>query len=74
MPKLVIREFRIEDYDKLTDLWRAAGLGYRARGRDSRRQMERQLKHGNTHFPGRAKWLVSWSAQSLARTMAARAG
>jgi ribosomal protein S18 acetylase RimI-like enzyme len=50
MPRLVIRDFRIEDYDKLIDLWKAAGLGYRPKGRDSRHQMEQQLKHGNMTF------------------------
>jgi ribosomal protein S18 acetylase RimI-like enzyme len=50
MPELVIRDFRIEDYDKLIDLWSAAGLGYRPKGRDSRHQMEQQLKHGNMTF------------------------
>jgi ribosomal protein S18 acetylase RimI-like enzyme len=50
MPKLVIRDFRIEDYDRLTTLWKEAGLGYRARGRDSRRRIAQQLKPGNTIF------------------------
>lgn len=50
MPKLVIRDSRIEDYDKLIDLWKEAGLGYRPKGRDSRRQMKQQLEHGNTIF------------------------
>lgn len=50
MPEPVIRDFRIEDYDRLTALWKEAGLGYRPRGRDSRHQMEQQLKDGNITF------------------------
>jgi ribosomal protein S18 acetylase RimI-like enzyme len=50
MPKLIIRDFRIEDYDKLIDLWNAAGLGYRPRGRDCRHRMEQELKQDNTIF------------------------
>jgi ribosomal protein S18 acetylase RimI-like enzyme len=50
MPKLVIREFRIEDYDRLIALWKEAGLGYRPRGRDSRRRIEAELKTGTSIF------------------------
>jgi ribosomal protein S18 acetylase RimI-like enzyme len=50
MPELVIRNFRIEDYDKLTSLWKAAGLGYRARGRDSRRRIAEEIKRGDSIF------------------------
>jgi ribosomal protein S18 acetylase RimI-like enzyme len=47
---LIIRDFQIEDYNKLIDLWNAARLGYRAKGRDSRHRMEKQLKQDNTIF------------------------
>jgi ribosomal protein S18 acetylase RimI-like enzyme len=49
-PNLIIKDFRIEDYDKLIDLWDEARLGYRAKGRDSRHRMGQQLKHGNIIF------------------------
>jgi ribosomal protein S18 acetylase RimI-like enzyme len=49
-PSLIIRDFRIEDYDRLIDLWKAAKLDYRAKGRDSRRRMEQQVKQHNTIF------------------------
>ena len=50
MPEPVIRDFRIEDYDRLTALWKEAGLGYRPRGRDSRRRIEAELKTGTSIF------------------------
>jgi ribosomal protein S18 acetylase RimI-like enzyme len=50
MPELVIREFRIEDYNKLISLWNEAGLGYRPRGRDSRRRIAEEIKRGDSIF------------------------
>jgi ribosomal protein S18 acetylase RimI-like enzyme len=50
MPELMIRDFRIEDYDSLTALWKAAGLGYRAKGRDSRPRIEAELKQRTSIF------------------------
>ena len=50
MPDWVIRNFRIEDYDRLTTLWKEAGLSYRPRGRDSRRRIEAELKTGTSIF------------------------
>jgi ribosomal protein S18 acetylase RimI-like enzyme len=50
MPEPVIRDCRIEDYDKLISLWDEAGLHYRPRGRDSRRRIGQQLEQGNAIF------------------------
>jgi ribosomal protein S18 acetylase RimI-like enzyme len=38
-----IRPMRSEDYDDLIALWREAGLPYRARGRDARERIAREL-------------------------------
>ena len=50
MPDWVIRDFQIEDYDRLTTLWKESGLSYRPRGRDSRRRIEAELKTGTSIF------------------------
>ncbi|HEX9975849.1 MAG TPA: GNAT family N-acetyltransferase [Dehalococcoidales bacterium] len=50
MPDWVISNFRIEDYDRLTTLWKESGLSYRPRGRDSRRRIEAELKTGTSIF------------------------
>jgi ribosomal protein S18 acetylase RimI-like enzyme len=47
-PALIIRDFRIEDYDRLTALWKEAGLGYRPKGRDSRRRIKTELAQGTS--------------------------
>ena len=49
-PDLVIREFRIEDYDAVIALWDDAKLTYRPKGRDSCRNIEHQLRQGNVIF------------------------
>jgi len=46
----MIREFRIEDYDKVIALWNEVGLPYRPKGRDSRHRIEEELKQGNSIF------------------------
>ncbi|MGQ9582487.1 MAG: GNAT family N-acetyltransferase [Thermoplasmatota archaeon] len=40
---LEIRELERKDYGELVSLWRRAGLPFRPGGRDSRRELERQL-------------------------------
>jgi ribosomal protein S18 acetylase RimI-like enzyme len=39
-----IRELTLEDYDSIIRLWRDSGLSHRPRGRDSREEMERQMR------------------------------
>ena len=47
---IVIRNFNIEDYDSLIELWKSAGLPFRPNGRDSRSKMESELKRGIAIF------------------------
>jgi ribosomal protein S18 acetylase RimI-like enzyme len=41
---MMIRDLRIEDYDDMVKIWEESGLSYRPKGRDSREEIERQLK------------------------------
>ena len=47
---IVIREFRIEDYENIVALWDSAKLSYRPRGRDSPERIGQELKKGNAIF------------------------
>ncbi|MEW6069608.1 MAG: GNAT family N-acetyltransferase [Candidatus Thermoplasmatota archaeon] len=47
---IIIREFRMEDYDSLTTLWNNAKLPYKPKGRDRRDKIEQELKRGNAIF------------------------
>ena len=47
---ITIREFRIEDYDNVVNLWVEAGIHYRPKGRESRPRMEKGLKSGQAIF------------------------
>lgn len=47
---VVIREFRIEDYDALLGLWNEAGLSCRPKGRDRREKIEHELQEGKALF------------------------
>ena len=38
-----IRDIRIDDYDALIALWKATGLPFKPKGRDSREDIERQI-------------------------------
>lgn len=49
-PNVLIRKFRIEDYDALIVLWNHAKLRYKPKGRDRRNKIERELKRGTTIF------------------------
>ncbi len=40
---LEIRGLEREDYDEMVSVWRSSGLSFRPGGRDSRREIERQL-------------------------------
>ena len=39
-----IREFQIEDYNKLIALWKKANLEHKPKGRDKREKIEKELK------------------------------
>jgi ribosomal protein S18 acetylase RimI-like enzyme len=45
-----IREFRIEDYDRVMELWAEGGLPLKPEGRDSRKNIARQIEMGNVLF------------------------
>ena len=47
---ITIREFRIEDYDNVVNLWAEAGIHYRPKGRESRPRMEKEIKSGQAIF------------------------
>jgi ribosomal protein S18 acetylase RimI-like enzyme len=47
---IVIREFRIEEYDRVMELWTAAGLPLKPQGRDSREAIARQVGLPNVLF------------------------
>lgn len=47
---LEIREFRIEDYDRVMELWAAGGLPLKPQGRDSRENITRQIGLPNVRF------------------------
>ena len=40
--EFIIREFRIDDYEKITSLWAEAGIHYRPNERESRPRMEKE--------------------------------
>jgi ribosomal protein S18 acetylase RimI-like enzyme len=45
-----IREFLIEDYDRVMELWSAGGLPLKPQGRDSRENIAKQIRHPNVLF------------------------
>jgi ribosomal protein S18 acetylase RimI-like enzyme len=45
-----IREFLIEDYDRVMELWAAGGLPLKPRGRDSRENIAQQIRQPNVLF------------------------
>lgn len=47
---LGIRDFRIEDYDRVMELWAHGGLPLKPRGRDSRNNIARQVRLANVRF------------------------
>jgi ribosomal protein S18 acetylase RimI-like enzyme len=47
---LVIREFQIEDYDRVMALWTEGGLPLKPLGRDSREEIAAQLGLANVRF------------------------
>jgi ribosomal protein S18 acetylase RimI-like enzyme len=47
---LRVREFRIEDYARVMELWAEGGLPLKPKGRDSRENIARQIKMPNVLF------------------------
>jgi ribosomal protein S18 acetylase RimI-like enzyme len=47
---LRIREFRIEDYDRVMELWAEGGLPLKPKGRDSRNNIALQIRMPNVLF------------------------
>ncbi|MBI5000535.1 MAG: GNAT family N-acetyltransferase [Euryarchaeota archaeon] len=45
-----VRRMKATDYDALVATWKAAGLPYRPKGRDSRENVERELMQGTSLF------------------------
>jgi N-acetylglutamate synthase len=41
---LVLRDFRMEDYDQVIELWRICGLPFRPNGRDSRERIAMEIE------------------------------
>jgi ribosomal protein S18 acetylase RimI-like enzyme len=47
---ILTREFRIEDYDALVNLWKGTGLPYKPQGRDRRDKIEGEIRRANAIF------------------------
>jgi N-acetylglutamate synthase len=47
---ITIREFRIDDYDDVIELWGNAGIHYKPNGRESRARIEKEIKSGQAVF------------------------
>lgn len=50
MSNIKIRKFKIKDYNEIIALWEKASLPYKPRGRDSRNNIEKQIKQANTIY------------------------
>ncbi len=50
LENLKIRDFEIEEYDILIELWEKAGLPYRSLGRDSKENISKQIEQPNISF------------------------
>ncbi len=50
MPDVAIRPFRVDDYDRVVDLWTEGGLPLKPGGRDSRENIGRQTGLPNVLF------------------------
>lgn len=47
---LLVRKFRMDDYDPLMAIWDKAQLPYKPRGRDRRDEIEKEIKKPNAVF------------------------
>jgi len=50
LSNIKIRKFKIKDYNEIIALWEKASLPYKPRGRDSRNNIEKQIKQANTIY------------------------
>lgn len=50
LDNLKIRDFEIEEYDILIELWEKTGLPYRPLGRDSKENISKQIEQPNISF------------------------
>ncbi len=50
LANLKIRDFKIEEYDILIELWEKTGLPYRPLGRDSKENISKQIEQQNISF------------------------
>ncbi|MCK4313111.1 MAG: GNAT family N-acetyltransferase, partial [Candidatus Cloacimonetes bacterium] len=50
LSNLKIRDFEIEEYDILIELWEKTGLPYRPLGRDSKENISKQIEKPNIFF------------------------
>jgi len=48
--EVTVREFRLEDYEAVLELWTAAGLSFRPKGRDRRDRLAAELTRGRAVF------------------------
>ena len=48
--EITVRNFSINDYDALIELWKEAQLPYKPKGRDSKEKIESELKKGVAIF------------------------
>lgn len=47
---VIVRKFKIEDFDAMLSVWRAAGLPYKPTGRDTREKIAREIKADTAIF------------------------
>lgn len=62
---IVIRRFKMSDYDRVIELWQQGNLPLKPKGRDSREEIERQIQLSNVIF------LVAESAGKVIGTVLA---
>jgi N-acetylglutamate synthase len=48
--KIIIREFRIKEYNTIIALWESSGLGPKTQGRDSHESIQLEMKNGIAIF------------------------
>jgi ribosomal protein S18 acetylase RimI-like enzyme len=47
-----IRALKIQDYDAMIDLWKRAGLPFKPKGRDSKKEIQKQMEAFPEYFVG----------------------
>ena len=47
---MAVREYRLEDYEAVVEVWTAAGLSFRPKGRDRRDTLAAELTRGRAMF------------------------